>query len=330
MSIWTDKDGRRHVGLMVNGKRVHHICPAGTTARDAKRIEADLRGKLTASVGHAAPDDPPLSAVMNLYLTHLHTLRSPETARYHALRIEPWTNRYTASNGRQCAAMIAQDMAGAYAAATINRSLGTLKKALTLAWERGLVPENYGARIKRQAENNERHVYLTINDVNHLTSFASEPVAAAIWIALFTGCRRGEIMKLGSEDVGDATITIHAANTKALKTRTVPIIGPLRRWLHFIPMPINSEGLKSGFRRAREKAGLLDLHFHDLRHSCASILLASGADLYTISRILGHSSTRMTERYTHLQVGAQEAALERAFGDITQEITQGKKKGAKE
>jgi integrase len=330
MSIWTDKDGRKHVGLMVNGKRLHHICPAGTTARDAKRIEAELRGTLTAVASAATPSDPPLSSVMDLYLAHLHTLRSPDTARYHALRIAPWTDRYTASTAAQCAAMIAQDMAGAYATATINRSLGTLKKAITLAWERGLIPENYGARIKRQPENNERHIYLSINDVNHLTSFASESVAAAIWIALFTGCRRGEIMKLSAQDVGNATITIHAANTKTLKTRTIPIIGPLRRWLPFIPMPINSEGLKSGFRRAREKAGLPDLHFHDLRHSCASILLASGADLYTISRILGHSSTKMTERYTHLQVGAQEAALERAFGDITQEITQDKKKGAKD
>ena len=89
----------------------------------------------------------------------------------------------------------------------------------------------------------------------------------------------------------------------------------MRRWLPFIPLPINSEGLKSGFSRARVKAGMPDLHFHDLRHSCASILLASGADLYTISRILGHSSTKMTERYAHLQTDAQSVALERAFSE---------------
>lgn len=327
MSIWTDKDGRKHVGLMVNGKRLHKICPAGTSARDAKQLEAELRGQLNESARQTSPEDPPLTAVMDLYMAHLVHLRSPDTARYHALRIIPWTNQYTASQAVKCAAMIAQDMAGAYAPATINRSLGTLKKALTLAWERGLITENYGARIKRQAENNERHVYLTVEQVNELTSHASESVAAAIWIALFTGCRRGEIMKLQQADISEKTITIHAANTKTLKTRTVPIIGPLRRWLDYIPMPINSEGLKSGFMRARIKAGLPDLHFHDLRHSCASILLASGADLYTISRILGHSSTRMTERYTHLQTGAQEAALERAFGNFTPEITQSKKKG---
>jgi integrase len=60
-------------------------------------------------------------------------------------------------------------------------------------------------------------------------------------------------------------------------------------------MPINFEGLKSGFARARVAAGMRHVHFHDLRHSCATILLKSGADLLTISKILGHSSVKMTE-----------------------------------
>ena len=316
MSIWIDNKNRRNVQVQVDGRRLHRILPAGTTAREAKQLESRLRDELTAAAlppKHAG--DPPLAAVMALYIKHLEHLRSPETARFHAARITPWIDKYTASGASKCAAMIIRDMTGSYAPATINRSLGTLKKALTLAWEQEMIPENYGARIKRLPEHNERHTYLTLDQVNDLTSHASDAVAAAIWVALFTGCRRGEITKLKAEDVGDTTITIRAGNTKTLKTRTVPIIGPMRRWLPFIPLPINSEGLKSGFSRARVKAGMPDLHFHDLRHSCASILLASGADLYTISRILGHSSTKMTERYAHLQTDAQSVALERAFSE---------------
>ena len=316
MSIWIDNKDRRNVQVQVDGRRLHRILPAGSSARDAKQVEARLRAELTSA--RPLPEragDPPLAAVMPLYLKHLEHLRSPETARFHAARITPWLAQYTASEAPKCAAMIIRDMTGAYAPATINRSLGALKKALTLAWEQELTPENYGARIKRLPEHNERHIYLTLEQVNELASHASDPVAAAIWIALFTGCRRGEITKLKAEDVGETTITIRAGNTKTLKTRTVPIIGPMRLWLPFIPLPISAEGLKSGFRRAREKAGLPHLHFHDLRHSCASILLASGADLYTISRILGHSSTKMTERYAHLQTDAQSIALERAFSE---------------
>ena len=51
------------------------------------------------------------------------------------------------------------------------------------------------------------------------------------------------------------------------------------------------------------------VNFHDLRHSCASIMLSLGVDLYTISKILGHSNVQTTQRYAHLQIDAQRAAL---------------------
>jgi site-specific recombinase XerD len=94
----------------------------------------------------------------------------------------------------------------------------------------------------------------------------------------------------------------------------------LRPWLKYLPLPITYEGIKSGFRRAREDAGMPHVHYHDLRHSCASILLSLGVDLYTISKILGHSSIKTTERYAHLQVKAQRAALGK-LGRYTQPYT---------
>lgn len=63
MSIWTDKQGRIHVGVMVSGKRIHRRLPEGATARDAKLIEAELRraaGRKEPSI----PGDPLMSTVM--------------------------------------------------------------------------------------------------------------------------------------------------------------------------------------------------------------------------------------------------------------------------
>ena len=85
MSIWTDKQGRRHVGLMVKGRRVHRILEAGATASDAKQLEADLRSQLVATKPVAG--DPLLVEVMPLYEEHAKTTRWPDRALVGSKRI---------------------------------------------------------------------------------------------------------------------------------------------------------------------------------------------------------------------------------------------------
>lgn len=324
MSIWEDKDGRRHVGVMVEGKRVHRILPKGASASDAKRVEAEIR----AAVARAPktvniPGDPPMIAILNLFVEHSKTLRSSETSEYHARRLGPWAAKYKASEAQEFAGQVIKDMSQlvehpktkemkpAYAPATINRSLACAKKGLDIAWRQRLIPENYGLRIKLVSVNNKREVFLTVDQVREIAQHCSEQAQAAIWFALLTGARRGEIFKIRAEHIGEDTITLPASHTKTNRMRVIPIIPALRPWLKHLPLTITVDGVKSAWRRARVTAGMEHVNFHDLRHSCASIMLGLGVDLYTISKILGHSTIQTTQRYSHLQVDAQRAALEK-------------------
>ena len=54
------------------------------------------------------------------------------------------------------------------------------------------------------------------------------------------------------------------------------------------------------FKEILRKNGLRKIRFHDLRHSCATLLVKKGISLREIQDWLGHSSSRTTERYTHL------------------------------
>jgi integrase len=124
-----------------------------------------------------------------------------------------------------------------------------------------------------------------------------------------TGCRRGEILKLTPQDVQGDRLRIVSGNTKTLRERVIPIVPAARPWLAKLPITIGFEGLKTGFARARVKAGMPDVNFHDLRHSCASLLVNMGVPLDVVRDILGHTTVKTTERYAHLHIDRQEEAL---------------------
>lgn len=293
---------------MVGGKRVHRILPKGATASDAKLAEAEIRKAVARSPKQVQiPGDPPMRDILTIYVQHAKTLRSADTSTHHV----PWAESYKASQAQEFADHVIRDIRDKYAHATVNRSLACAKKGLELAWRQRLIPENHGLRIQPMSVNNKREVFLTVAEVRDIAQHCSEQAQAAIWFALLTGARRGEIFKVREEHIGDETITLPASHTKTNRMRVISILEALRPWLKHFPLTLTVDGVKSSWRRARVAADMEHVNFHDLRHPCASIMLGLGVDLYTISKVLGHSNVQTTQRYAHLQVDAQRSALEK-------------------
>jgi len=73
--------------------------------------------------------------------------------------------------------------------------------------------------------------------------------------------------------------------------------------MYYFRLAVNELGLNDGLTDHRQK-----LVFHSLRHTFASWLVQMGKPLYTVCRLMGHSSIKMTERYAHLAPDTQRAA----------------------
>ncbi|MEU0521934.1 site-specific integrase [Streptosporangium sp. NPDC006007] len=85
--------------------------------------------------------------------------------------------------------------------------------------------------------------------------------------------------------------------------------------------PIEPQNLYRHFRAVCDAAGIRRVRLHDLRHTCATILLAQGVDTRTIMEILGHSTIVLTmNTYAHVLPEHQATALDKldaALGGLT-------------
>ncbi|MGW6138948.1 site-specific integrase [Streptomyces sp. NPDC055140] len=76
--------------------------------------------------------------------------------------------------------------------------------------------------------------------------------------------------------------------------------------------PIEPRNLNRSFEALSVRAGIRKVRFHDLRHTCASLLHEQGADARMIMEVLGHSSIRVTmDIYTFVRLDAQRSAFDR-------------------
>jgi len=74
---------------------------------------------------------------------------------------------------------------------------------------------------------------------------------------------------------------------------------------------VSPENVSLAFLRVCRKVGIADFRLHDLRHTAASWLRMSGADLQDVAELLGHRDLRMTKRYSHLSPAHLSAAVKR-------------------
>lgn len=136
---------------------------------------------------------------------------------------------------------------------------------------------------------------------------AADPtMKVIITLALETGMRRGEILRLRRADVRGRVVTL--LDTKNASDRRVPL--STRAFDAIASLPARMDGKLFDIEPAAAsvrfhticlKLGIENLRFHDLRHEATSRFFERGLSLIEVASITGHKTLQMLERYTHLK-----------------------------
>ncbi len=196
---------------------------------------------------------------------------------------------------------------------TVRRELATLRHALDLAkreWGVALA-SNPALAIALPVANDARNRRLNPGDLEKLlkatATSRNKSVKAIVLLAIETGLRRGEILALEWRHICLESRVAHIPLTKTGVARTIPLTGAACDILSTqakaegLVFVLTANALRQAWERMRNRAGLTDLRFHDLRHEAISRFCELGLTIPEVAAISGHKDTRMLMRYTHLR-----------------------------
>lgn len=224
-------------------------------------------------------------------------------------------------------------------ASTANRHLGLLRTVFNVAVRWGVVQRNPCDGVKKIQEPPPRERYLSLEETGKLLKALDEewnPVmSSSIRLLLFTGLRLHEVLDLRWEDVNQELKSFRLRITKSGKSRIVYPSSPAwaeiekmrqhRQGTHPFVFPGRNPNEQTtrptrAFHEALTRAGIDRIRIHDLRHTFASHMVQSGATLFEVQRVLGHTTPLMTQRYAHLTEGGLRDRAEQAAQRIMQKI----------
>lgn len=200
--------------------------------------------------------------------------------------------------------------------ATANRVHSLVARMFKLAVVWGVIERNPCYGLSKFSEEKRAERFLTPDEIVRFQMALAEDkntvAASALRLLLLTGLRRNEVVKARWEQVDLEAGLLHLPKTKT-GARYAVLNSAAKDLVASLPSrglePWLFPGAKPGkplenptklMERALKRAGLEPMRIHDLRHTFAATCVNSGASLYEVQKLLGHSSPTMTQRYAHL------------------------------
>lgn len=211
------------------------------------------------------------------------------------------------------------DKRGEQAKARANREKALLSHIFNKAREWGYTDATNPCQGVKGFKEGGRDRYVSDNEFQAVWDKADQTLRDAMDLALLTGQRPADVLKIKREDLRDGALWVIQNKTKA--KRAIEITGELAALIERIDarprermsawliqdddgQPLGTFGLRSRFDKARRLAGV-DFQFRDIRAKAAT----DTGDLAHSQKLLGHRNREMTEHYVRARIGERVAPL---------------------
>ncbi|WP_280136642.1 site-specific integrase [Methyloceanibacter superfactus] len=194
---------------------------------------------------------------------------------------------------------------------SLKRQLSPLHNLFEVARDEwGLpLPENPLGKLRLSASQRRRERRLNEGELDRLMAAAGSCrnplIVPIILFAVATGMRRGEILNVRWDHIDREGRSLLIPHTKNGHSRTLPLMRETTEVLDTLSemgdwvFPMSGNAFRLAWDRLRARAGLADLHFHDLRHEAISRFFERGLTVPEVALISGHRDPRMLFRYAH-------------------------------
>ncbi|MCO6432218.1 MAG: site-specific integrase [Deltaproteobacteria bacterium] len=229
-----------------------------------------------------------------------------------------------------------------------NKLTTAIKMLVNYAMEKRWITDSPMGRWKRLSEDQyARERWLDDDERNLLLEAADKsksiPLVTVILVALYSGYRKEVIRTLTWKSIDFEANVINVPQKYSQKGKpgkprafALPIVPELREVLlrheamlkkvgvrhispFVFPSPTDANlpwDFSRPFETAVRKAGLVDFHFHDLRHTAATYLARANVSVHVIQRFLGHRSARVTQRYIKMPEKFMQSEMCKGFAGI--------------
>lgn len=211
---------------------------------------------------------------------------------------------------------------------TAHLKYSILRSVLNEAVKRGYIeqnPINLVPMVNRPKKSDTERVFLSAEEIKRLinTPCSYRMLKQAFLFSCFTGLRKSDVLSLTWREIIDdrKTPIIYKRIQKTQRWLSIPLSSQARQWLpkreawmtadQRIFLMMSNASLSTHLKEWARQAGILtkNISFHTARHTFATLELSLGADLYTVSKLLGHTNISTTQIYAKVVDKQKERAV---------------------